>query len=82
MRVTFRECAWHAAHVGHRERVQVVHQAVELQHFVTQAGQHLWGWRACAIFNGFQLSAQYGERCAQLVRDLGDPAATGCFQAR
>jgi hypothetical protein len=68
--------------VRHRQRVQVVHQAVELQHLIAQAGHDLRGRLYAHRPQWPPVSPRSTDkRRAQLVRDLGDPRAPGRLQA-
>ncbi len=59
MGIALGEVTGQAAQVGYGERVQVVHQAAQLQHLIAQTAQHRRCGLAGAVFNGFQFATQH-----------------------
>ena len=67
--------------VVHGQQVQVVHKFAQAQHVLSQRERRLMRKRAHAVHQGFHFTAQAGQRCAQLVRHVGNPAPARTFHA-
>ena len=59
--------------IGEREKMQILDQSPEASDFLRERGEALAFERPHTILKRFDLAPQHGERCPQLVRDVGDP---------
>ena len=67
--------------VGGREQVQVIDQLADAQHFLVQHADGFATQRPNAVLQRLDVAAQHGQRCAQFVRDVGQPAPACAFQS-
>lgn len=65
--------------VGQRHVVQVLDQLAQLADLLVQRPQRVGCHRPDAVLQRFQFGAQYRQRCAQLVRDVGHEVAPRAF---